>query len=56
MKKLTIPNGHKLPNHLFVGCDDGEIDWKLVQTEQESGSISGMIYKHENEVFAYLGN
>ena len=49
MKKLTIPNGHKLPNHLFVG-------WKLVQTEQESGSISGMIYKHENEVFAYLGN
>ena len=21
MKKLTIPNGHKLPNHLFVGCD-----------------------------------
>ena len=21
MKTLTIPNGHKLPNHLFVGCN-----------------------------------
>ena len=36
--------------------DDGEIDWDEVERASEAGSISGMIYKHENEVYAYIGN